>query len=172
MESKHHEHGHGHQHHDNGNVGGPCDDKTSQQNWVNIHTILPGSFSLYTSAFFGPVVPPPCNILCGAAPISGIAIAACTKYVLITFNALNKVDNSDIAVSLQNTPVPPAPLANQAFYSIGLFKGVLNIYNPDTISFSKATVGTKDTIVFQAIGNGIVLANFNLSDSVPMGGTE
>lgn len=168
MESKHHSHGHGHHHDNNGNLGGPCDDKASQQTWVNKHLILAGTYNLYTTAFFGSVVPAPLSISCIAAPLVNILPALCTKYVQMDFNSANKTDNNDIIVSLQNTPVPPAPVTNQAFYSIGLFKGVMNIYTPDTITFSKATVGTKDTIVFQAWKNNVVVANFNLSDSVPM----
>ncbi len=145
-------------------LSGNCNDPEYQQEIVDLHNISASDFSLMTDNFFYNSVPDPKVYLADEIRDTMVDANCATDKVVIFCDEYDHRNNIDIRFTV--TPIADDPIPGNvrtvsgvhsqnvglsADYSVTLFMGLLNIYEPDMFWFYKCYEIEEDGVAVPSV---------------------
>ena len=142
---------------------GDCNDEDFQQACVDYHEITELEFDEMSTYYFGTA--PNAFKSITANDLLALADYDCdSNYVKVSYPTLHSNNNNNIMLSHQ----AGSPLPHEIAFSIPLIKGILRIYEPDTVEFSKSIEDNhKLSVVLRVIRNNVVVYCANRNHQTP-----
>ncbi len=136
-----------------------CTDPACQGYLASYHQISQQDYDDMVNAFFGNTVTAVHSMATGAIDVNVDCQNHRVKY---TMDENNLNDNNDVTITVEQG------YEIEGKYSIALFKGIINLYSPDTFHFSKAKEDNGDyTLAFYATKNNQPVYFGDLSNLYP-----